>query len=105
QEVLSQAPSPDNSQFHIFDNNRAAVHAPLGDELYYLAEFTGNQRGLGGGTSVELQGNEVGEVAESHLRYDAQRHTLVTRIIFSVDPKRVGILDMPKPQRTSHHAT
>jgi len=101
QEVLAQRPSPDNAQFHIFDNNRAAVHAPLGDELYYLAEFTGNQRGLGGGTSVELQGNEVGEVAEAHMRYDAQRHTLVTRIIFSIDPKRVQILDMPKPRGMS----
>ena len=101
QEVLSQAASPDNAQFHIFDNNRAAVHAPLGDELYYLAEFTGSQRGLGGGTSVELQGNEVGEVSEAHLRYDAQRHTLVTRIIFSIDPKRVQILDMPKPRGMS----
>jgi len=101
QEVLAEAPSPDNAQFHIFDNNRAAVHAPLGDELYYLAEFTGNQRGLGGGTVVELQGNEVGEVSEAHLRYDSRRQTLVTQIIFSVDPKRVQILDMPKARGTS----
>jgi paraquat-inducible protein B len=101
QEVLAQPPSPDNAQFHIFDNNRKAVHAPLGDELYYVAEFTGNQRGLGGGTSVELQGNEVGEVSEAHLRYDPQQHTLVTRIIFSIDPKRVQILGMVKARGTT----
>ncbi len=43
------------------------MRAPLGDELYYVAEFPGNQRGLGGGTAVELEGNEVGEVEEAHL--------------------------------------
>ncbi len=98
QEVLKRPPSATSAVFHLYDNRRAAVRAPLGDELYYLAEFPGNQRGVDGGTAVELEGNEVGEVEEAHLRYDARLHTLVTRIIFSIDPKRVDILDMPRAQ-------
>ncbi len=98
QEVLARPQSPTSAAFHLYDNRRAAVRAPLGDELYYLAEFPGNQRGLSGGTAVELEGNEVGEVEEAHLRYDDKKHTLVTRVVFSVDPKRVDILDMPHPK-------
>ncbi len=105
QEVLGRASSPPQAPFHLFDNRRAAVHAPLGDELYYLAEFPGNQRGLGGGTAVELAGNEVGEVEEAHLRYDPKKHTLVTRVIFSVDPKRVEIVDMPRAKGASQQET
>ncbi len=98
QEVLKQAPSAANAEFQLYDNRRAAVRAPLGDELYFLAEFPGNQRGVGTGTAVELEGNEVGEVEEAHLRYDERRHILVTRVVFSIDPKRVEILDMPGPK-------
>ncbi len=98
EEVLKQAPSTANAGFRLYDNRRAAVRAPLGDELYFLTEFQGNQRGLGAGTAVELEGNEVGEVQEARLRYDERRHTLVTRVIFSIDPKRVEILDMPGPK-------
>ncbi len=104
-EVLKQPSSAASSVFHLYDNRRAAVRAPLGDELYYLAEFPGNQRGIDGGTAVELEGNEVGEVVEAHLRYDAGKRTLVTRVIFSVDPKRVDILDMPRPKGVDQQET
>jgi len=97
QEVLAKDPSAQGAVFRLYDNRRAAVRAPLGDELYYLAEFPGNQRGIGAGTTVELEGNEVGEVQEARLRYDGHLHTLVTRVVFSIDPKRVDILDMPRP--------
>jgi len=105
QEVLRQAPSTANAAFHLYDNRRAAVRAPLGDELYYLAEFPGNQRGVGAGTAVELEGNEVGEVEEAHLRYDAPHHTLVTRVIFSLDPKRVDVLDLPRSRGVDKQET
>jgi len=98
QEVLKNPPSTANAAFLLYDNRRAAVRAPLGDQLYYAAEFAGNQRGVGAGTAVKLEGNEVGEVEEARLRYDERHHTLVTRVIFSVDPKRVDVLDMPRPK-------
>jgi paraquat-inducible protein B len=97
QEVLKSTPSSANAAFRLYDNRRAAVRAPMGNELYYLAEFPGNQRGIGTGTAVELEGNEVGEVEDAHLRYDEQHHTLLTRVVFFIDPKRVDVLDMPRP--------
>lgn len=98
EQVLKNSPSVANASFRLYDDRRAAARAPLGDELYYLAEFPGSERGLGTGTAVELEGTEVGEVEEARLRYDEQHQTLVTRVIFSIDPKRVEILDMPRPQ-------
>lgn len=101
QAVLAQPPSPASSVFSLYDNRRAAQRAPLGATLDYVADFPGNQRGLGGGTAVELQGVEVGEVKEAHLTYDEHHHTLVTRATFSIDPERVEIRDMPRPPGAS----
>jgi paraquat-inducible protein B len=102
-EVLSTPVSPTGSQFGLYDNRLAAEGAPQGPTLVYLADFTGNQRGLGAGTTVELQGVEVGEVTEAHLRYDAEHHNLVTRTKFYVDPHRVHIADMPVPAGADQH--
>jgi paraquat-inducible protein B len=103
-EVLSQQSSPTGSVFGLYDNRRAAERAPQGATLIYVADFEGNQRGLDIGTAVELQGVEVGEVTEAHLRYDDRRHTLVTRTTFYVDPHRVHIMNMPTPAGTNEHA-
>jgi paraquat-inducible protein B len=96
-EALSKTPSAAGSVFGLYDNQRAAERAPLGPTLVYVADFEGNQRGLGAGTPVELQGVEVGEVTQSHLRYDDHHHTLVTRGTFYIDPERVHIANMPRP--------
>ncbi len=98
QEVLKRPASAAAEEFQLYDNRRAAVRAPLGDELYYLVQFPGHQRGVDTGTAVELEGNEIGEVEDSHLQYDAQARTLMTRVIFSIDPKRLDIVDMPHPK-------
>jgi paraquat-inducible protein B len=94
-DVLSKQPSAADSDFQLYDNRQSALRAPRGPELVYVADFNGNQRGVEPGISVELDGDEVGEVKESHLRYDERQHTLVTRVTFSVDPERVKIEGMP----------
>jgi paraquat-inducible protein B len=94
-DVLSKPPSPADTDFQLYDNRQAALRAPRGPELVYVADFNGNQRGVEPGISVELDGDEVGEVTESHLKYDEPHHTLVTRVTFSVDPERVKIEGMP----------
>ena len=96
-EVLSNPPSAAGSVFGLYDNRRAAERAPLGATLVYVADFEGDQRGLGVGTPVELQGIDVGEVTQAHLRYDDRHHTLVTRTTFYIDPERVRIMNMPRP--------
>jgi paraquat-inducible protein B len=90
-DVLSKHPSPPNADFTLYDNRQSALRAPRGPEIVYVADVQGNQRGVEPGIPVELDGDEVGEVKEAHLRYDDPHHTLVTRIKFSVDPARVKI--------------
>ncbi len=96
-EVLTKPPSPANSDFPLYDNRQIALRAARGPEIVYVAEFEGNQRGVEPGISVELQGNEVGEVKEAHLKYDDAHHKLLTHVTFSIDPDRVSIAGMPKP--------
>jgi paraquat-inducible protein B len=103
-DTLSKPSSPGGSVFGLYDNRSAAERAPQGPTLIYVADFEGNQRGLDAGTPVELQGVEVGEVTESHLRYDDRRHTLVTRAKFYVDPRRVHIMNMPTADSDQHEA-
>lgn len=100
-EVLNKPPSEGGSVFGLYDNRQAAERAPIGPTLVYVADFDGNQRGLGTGTAVELQGIEVGEVTEAHLTYDVHKHTLVTRATFYIDPERVNIHDMPGGEGTN----
>jgi paraquat-inducible protein B len=94
--ALAGPPSPAGTLFPLYDNRRSALRAPLGPPLVYIADFSGNLRGLDSGTPVELQGNEVGDVREAHLSYDEHRHTLITRVTLAVNPERVHILNMPR---------
>jgi paraquat-inducible protein B len=89
--VLSQTPSPAGADFKLYENRAFALRSPRGPEVIYVAEFQGNQRGLLPGISVELEGGEVGEVKEAHLKYDEHRHRLVTHVTFSVDPDRMQV--------------
>jgi paraquat-inducible protein B len=94
--VLTAPPSPEGSNFRLYDNRRHALRTPRGPEVVYVADFDGNQRGVEAGISVELAGNEIGEVQQAHLKYDEHRHTLVTRVTFAIDPDRVQIENMPR---------
>ncbi|MEP7242247.1 MAG: MlaD family protein [Gammaproteobacteria bacterium] len=89
------APSPTDARFTLYDNRRKAMRAPSTQELVYVADFSGNLRGVDTGTAVELEGTEVGEVRESHLKYDPQRRTLVNFVTMAIDPSLVEIAGMP----------
>jgi len=100
--VLGKPPSPAGADFKLYENRGYALRTPRGPEIVYVAEFEGTQRGVLPGISVELEGSEVGEVKEAHLRYDEQRHTLLTHVTFGVDPDRVKIENMKLTGRDSH---
>jgi paraquat-inducible protein B len=93
--ALTGTPSPANALFTLYDNRRHALQAPRGPELMYVGEFEGNQRGVEPGIAVELQGKQVGEVKEVHLKFDQRHQQLVTHVTFSVDPERVTVENMP----------
>jgi paraquat-inducible protein B len=94
-EVLWNAPSHAGEEFSLYANREEALRALKEPGLVYRADFAGNIRGIGLRSPVELQGMEVGEVLQSHLRYDNTRHALVTAVTFSIDPGKVQIQDMP----------
>ncbi len=101
-QVLAKNPSAPGAEFELYDNRRLALRVPQGPRLLYVTDFAGNVRGVDDGTPVELQGSEVGEVTAARLRYDSQRHTLVTRVTLSIDPAKVQIDDMPAPSGAPH---
>jgi paraquat-inducible protein B len=94
--ALKQPPSAAGADFKLYDNRGFALRTPRGPEVVYIAEFQGNQRGVMPGIPVEMEGNEVGEVKETHLRYDEHHHTLVTRVTFGIDPDRVKIENLTR---------
>ncbi len=97
--VLAKPPSPAGADFKLYESRSHALRTPRGPEVVYVAEFDGNQRGLVPGIPVELEGNEVGEVKEAHLKYDERHHTLMTHVTFGIDPDRMQIEDLPQTGR------
>lgn len=95
--VLTARPSEEGANFRLYDNRQHALRTPRGPEVVYVADFEGNQRGVQPGISVELAGNEVGEVQEAHLKYDDHRHKLLTHVTFVVDPERLQIENLKQP--------
>jgi paraquat-inducible protein B len=95
--VLTARPSEEGANFRLYDNRQHALRTPRGPEVVYVAEFEGNQRGVQPGVAVELEGNEVGEVQEAHLKYDARRHKLLTHVTFAVDPEQMKVEDLKGP--------
>jgi paraquat-inducible protein B len=102
--ALSGPPSPAGADFKLYENRGFALRTPRGPEVDYVAEFQGNQRGVMPGIPVELEGNEVGEVREAHLKYDEHRHTLLTHVTFGIDPDRVKIENL-RPTGNDPRAT
>jgi paraquat-inducible protein B len=94
-EALQGARSLAGAQFDLFEDRKAALRALRGPGLVYVADFSGNVRGVELGSPVELEGMEVGEVTQARLRYDPAHHRLVTQVTFSIDPTKVQILEMP----------
>lgn len=95
--VLAAQPSAEGADFRLYDNRQHALRTPRGPEVVYVADFEGNQRGVQPGISVELAGNEVGEVQEAHLKYDDHHHKLLTQVTFAIDSERMNIENLKKP--------
>lgn len=54
--------------------------------------FAGGTGDVGAGTSVQLQGTEVGQVTEARLQFDDARQALITRVTLEIDPSRIEII-------------
>ena len=95
--ALNSAPSQAGVKFALYDNRRAAFRDPRTEQMVYVADFSGNLRGVDAGTPVELEGVEIGQVRDSQLRFDPKAHTLTTLVTLEIDPDRIQIQNLPRP--------
>ena len=94
-DALRGTPSPQGAMFTLYDTEREARRDPRGQQLVYVASFSGNLRGVDKGAAVELQGMPIGIVRDVQVSYEAGKKTLATRVTIAIDPDRVQILNMP----------
>ncbi len=88
-----QAPeSEPGTAFPLYDNQYDAQREPRGGTLVYRVNFAGGTGDVGAGTSVQLQGTEVGQVTEARLQFDDVRQALITRVTLEIDPSRIEII-------------
>jgi paraquat-inducible protein B len=100
-EALNGTPSTAGATFALYDNRRAALRDPRGEQLLYVADFDGNLRGVDEGTAVELEGVEIGAVRDTRLSYDAKKHTLSTLVTIAIDADSIQIENLPRPPGTT----
>jgi paraquat-inducible protein B len=91
--VLGTTESAPGTIFRLYGNQYDAQRDPRGSTLSYRARFSGGGSGIGAGTSVQLEGAEVGEVTESLLQFDDASQTLVTLATLEIDPSRIQIVN------------
>jgi paraquat-inducible protein B len=94
--ALAGAASNAGATFVLYDDRPAAMRDPRGEQLLYIADFSGNLRGVDVGTAVELEGMGIGEVREARLSYDASRRMLTTLVTIAIDPERLEVLNLPR---------
>lgn len=103
--ALAGTPSSQGSNFRLFDNEAAAMREPHGEQIVYVAGFSGNLRGVDVGTAVELEGVPVGTVRDVKLSYERGKKALTTLVTIAIDPDRVEILNMPAADGASPKET
>jgi paraquat-inducible protein B len=90
--ALTTAESNPGAAFRLYENQYDAQRDPRGSKLVYRVNFAGGAGDVGPGTSVQLQGAEVGQVTQSRLQFDDAAQSLITRVTLEIDPSRVEIV-------------
>jgi paraquat-inducible protein B len=94
----SATESPAGTAFPLYDNQYDAQRDPRGASLQYRVSFPGGVGEIGPGTAVQLQGADIGQITESHLQYDDETQSIVTRAIVQIDPSHIEIVHRRKAQ-------
>lgn len=81
------------AMFRLYENQYNAQREPRGHTLVYRARFPGGGGDIGPGSSVQLEGAEVGEVTDSRLQFDDISQSLITRVTIEIDPSRLEIVN------------
>ncbi|HEY6451162.1 MAG TPA: MlaD family protein [Steroidobacteraceae bacterium] len=86
------AESAAGTVYRLYENQDDAQRDPRGATLVYRVDFMGGAGDVGAGTSVQLEGTDVGEVTDARLLFDDASQSVVTRVTMAIDPTRVQII-------------
>jgi paraquat-inducible protein B len=89
--VESQA----NHTFSLYPNEDAAASSSYKRAIPFVANFNGSVAGLAAGSPVTLHGLRIGEVTGVSLVYDRGLDNVLAPVHFSLEPERIGMLDLP----------
>jgi paraquat-inducible protein B len=92
--ALNATESPAGTAFRLYDNQYDAERDPRGATIKYRVSFPGGVGEIGPGTSVQLQGADIGQITESHLQYDDDSQSIITRAIVQIDPSHIEIVHL-----------
>jgi paraquat-inducible protein B len=90
--ALEATESPAGTAFRLYDNQYDAQRDPRGATLQYRVSFPGGVGEIGPGTAVQLQGADIGQITESHLQYDDESQSIITRAVVQIDPSHIEIV-------------
>jgi paraquat-inducible protein B len=90
--ALNATESPAGTAFRLYESQYDAQRDPHDATLLYRVSFPGGVGEIGPGTSVQLQGADIGQITESHLQYDDESESIVTRAIVQIDPSHIEIV-------------
>jgi paraquat-inducible protein B len=90
--ALNATESPAGTAFRLYESQYDAQRDPHDATLLYRVSFPGGVGEIGPGTSVQLQGADIGQITESHLQYDDESESIITRAIVQIDPSHIEIV-------------
>jgi paraquat-inducible protein B len=89
------AESQENHVFPLYDSEDAADSAAFPRRLHFVANFQSSVAGLSPAAAVTLHGIKIGDVSSVGLQYDKSLDSVVAPVHFSVEPERIGELNLP----------
>jgi paraquat-inducible protein B len=89
------AVSSENHEFPLYASEDAAASAAFPRRVQFLAYFDGSVAGLAPAAAVTLRGIKIGDVSSVGLQYDKGADKVVVPVHFTVEPERIGELNLP----------
>jgi len=87
--MANQSPSPQNSEFHLYNSKAEADSAGFAQNIQFVTYFTSSVAGLARGSPVEVFGLNIGTVTDVRLVMDQTTNAIRARVAFNLQPERV----------------
>jgi paraquat-inducible protein B len=98
---LDDAPAPADATFTFYPDKERADAAGFEEKLPYVTYLDTSIQGLTRGSPVQLFGVQIGSVTDVRLSFDPDRHRLVPRVAFDLQPERVIVANRPDTKQVA----